>query len=278
MNVRIVLAAMLLSATGLVTFTYGVTWTASNALLPDGTVAPGRTPSGEGVPLWLPCGTIQIGPGVSDCDGFIDQTEWAGATVYDISDTCGQSDGLPNDPGTVYLYLMCDNQCLYFGIDAVGDLYADYYDQASLYFDDSDDGCWPASATTEGNVWVVDDLSGVCYLIWRWWQDTGCAGNCNACLDYYGNYTDLGFVYDPELCCCGMSTQSGHQQIEVGIQFGDAATEDYMIQTDLNEGETCGFYIYYLDQYYYDFMGEMPCTGNSSTYIWPCSWPSLLGG
>jgi hypothetical protein len=67
-------------------------------------------------------------------------------------------------------------------------------------------------------------------------------------------------------------------QFEVGIQFGDAATETHMIQTYLNQGETCGFYMYYLDQYYYDFMAEMPCTGDGSTFIWPCSWPSLQCG
>jgi hypothetical protein len=65
-------------------------------------------------------------------------------------------------------------------------------------------------------------------------------------------------------------------QFEAGFFFGDAATNDWDIQTYLNLGETCGFYIYYLDQYYYDFMGEMPCTGDASTYIWPCSWPSLV--
>jgi hypothetical protein len=238
-------------------------------------VAPTRTPTKGAVPLYPDCGFMQIGTGTSNNDGYIDAAEWANATVYDVSDTCGQSDGLPNPPGTVYLYLMQDDQCLYFGIDAVGDLYADYYDQAGLYFDDNDDGCWPASGnTTEGNVWVVDEQTGICYLSWRWWQDDNCV--CPVCQDYYGTYTNLGVVYGIDVCCCGLSTQSGHVQYEVGIPFGAAATQDWDIQTYLNEGETCGFYMYYLDQYYYDFMGEMPCKGEASTYIWPCAWPSLV--
>jgi hypothetical protein len=276
-NLATVAGALLLSSL-LVVCAFGMTRTHDNALLPEGKVAPTRTPVNDPVPLFPDCGVLQIGSGTSDNDGYIDAAEWAGATVYDVSDTCGQSDGLPNELGTVYLYLMQDDRCLYFGIDAVGDLYADYYDQAGLYFDDNDDGCWPPTGDeTEGNVWVVDDLTGLCYNIWRWWQDDGCAGNCNACLDYYGNYTNLGGFYTLyDLCCCGLSTQSGHVQFEVGIQFGDAATETHMIQTYLNMGETVGLYMYYLDQYYYDFMAEMPCTGDGSTFIWPCSWPSLI--
>jgi hypothetical protein len=254
----------------------GSTHTAGIALVPEGEVAPTRTRSESPVPLFPPCGVMGFGVGTCTiCDGYIDE-EWAQAEIYDISDTCGQSDGLPNEPGSVYLYMMMNDTAAYFGIDVPCDLYQDYYDQAGLYFDDSDDGCWPAATTNEGNVWVVDDNTGICYLIWRWWQDTGCAGNCNACMDYYGSYTDYGLEYYLQLCCCGMSTQSGHVQIEVGFQFGDAATEDYHIQTYLNLGETCGFYIYYRDQYYYDFMGEMPCTGDPSTYIWPCSWPCII--
>jgi hypothetical protein len=275
-NLATVAGALVLSSL-LVACAFGATLTSDNALLPEGKVAPTRTPTKGVAPLYPPCGTLQIGVGTSNNDGYIDAAEWANATVYDISDTCGQSDGLPNPLGTVYLYMMQDDQCLYFGIDAVGDLYSDFYDQAGIYFDDNDDGCWPASGnTTEGNVWVVDDQTGVCYLIWRWWQDDNCAGNCVNCLDYYGTYTNLGAIYDIPLCCCGLSTQAGHVQFEAGFFFGDAATNDWDIQTYLNLGETCGFYIYYLDQYYYDFMGEMPCTGDASTYIWPCSWPSLV--
>jgi hypothetical protein len=279
MRNRATVAGALFLSFLLVACAFGVTLTSDNALLPEGKVAPTRTPTKGVAPLYPYCGFIQIGVGTSNNDGYIDAAEWAHATVYDISDTCGQSDGLPNPEGSCYLYLMHDDVCLYFGIDVPYDLYQDYYDQAGLYFDDNDDGCWPAyPITNEGNIWVVDDLSGVCYLIWRWWQDDYCAGNCINCLDYYGSYTNLGAIYDIPLCCCGISTQAGHVQMEVGIQYGDAATQDYHLQTHLNLCETCGFYIYYLDQYYYDFVGEMPCTGDASTYIWPCSWPSLVCG
>jgi hypothetical protein len=253
-----------------------MTRTTDNALLPKGKVATIRTPVENPVPLYPPCGTMQIGSGTPTCDGYIDPGEWAGATVFDVSDTCGQSDGLPNPPGTVYLYLMKDSEQVYFGIDAVADLYQDYYDQAGLYTDDIDDGCWEAATTIEGNLWCVDDQAGgIC--IWRWWQDYNCAGNCVQCMDYMGAYTGyggFGYVYP---ACFGTGTSSGNMQMEVGFPYGAAATDDWMIQTNFDAGETCGFYMYYLDQYYYDFMGEIPCTGASDTYIWPCSWPSLLG-
>jgi hypothetical protein len=258
----------------------GITRTAENALLPEGRVARSRAPIEQPRPLYPGCGELLIGGGTPTCDGYLDQTEWSGATVYDVSDTCGQSDGLPNPPGTIYMYLMMDEVQVYFGIDAVGDLYEDYYDKVCFYTDDNDDGCWPTQAsglTNEGNLWVEDDLSGICYLLWRWWQEDGCEGNCNACADYYGTYSTYGLVFGPELCCCGLGTQSGHMQFEVGIPFGDAATENHMIQAFLNQGETVGFYMYYLDHYYYDFMAEMPCTGDPNTYLWPCSWPSLIG-
>jgi hypothetical protein len=253
-----IIVSILILFCPLIASSSAVTRTAENALLPEGKVAPTRTPTKGVAPLYPPCGTLRIGMGTSNNDGYIDAAEWANATVYDISDTCGQSDGLPNPLGTVYMYLMQDDQCLYFGIDAVGDLYADFYDQAGFYFDDNDDGCWTESfIRDEGNIWVVDDLSGICYLVWRWWQDFYCAGQCVNCLDYYGYYNLLGSEYDIPLCCCGLSTAAGHVQIEVGFFFGDAATNDWDLQTYLNQGETCGFYIYYLDQYYYDFMGEI---------------------
>ncbi len=197
-NLATVAGALLLSSL-LVVCAFGMTRTVDNALLPEGKVAPTRTPLEDPVPLYPDCGFMQIGVGTCTIyDGFIDG-EWAGATVFDVSDTCGQSDGLPNPPGTVYLYLMQDDVQVYFGIDAVGDLYQDYYDQAGLYFDDNDDGCWPPTGiTNEGNVWCVDDLAGG-INIWRWWQDDGCAGNCVNCLDYMGAYTNLGgfyYVYD----------------------------------------------------------------------------------
>jgi hypothetical protein len=276
MRIIAIIAGVMMLFCPLVSFASPVHRTAENALLPEGKEVSIRTPVEQPRPLYPDCGEIQIGWGTCTVfDGYIDD-EWNYATVYDVSDTCGQSDGLPNEPGTVYLYLMKEEQAVYFGIDAVGDSYRDYYDQAGLYFDDNNDGCWPPTGiTNEGNIWVVDDLAGG-FGIWRWYQDPGCAGNCVNCLDYYGNYTSLGGFYEvyPPI---GVSTTSGHVQYEAGIDFGDYADEEWEIQTFLCLGETCGFYVYYLDWYYYDFMGEMPCTGDDRTYIWPCSWPSLIG-
>ena len=270
-NLAIVAGALLLPSL-LVVGAFGVTRTADNALLPEGKAVPTRTPAEPPVPLFPPCGEIWIGSGTCTVyDGFID-SEWANAAVYDVSDTCGQSDGLPNEPGSVYLYLMQDDVQLYIGVDAVIDLYEDYYDQCGFYFDDSDNGCWPETDTNEGNIWLVDDLAGG-FCLWRWWTgecdpDPDCGGYCE--------YTNLGGFYYVYPCGYGVGTASGHMQYEMGVYFGAMADEEWEIQTDFNAGEHCGFYMYCLDQYYYDFIGEIPCTGYPETYRWPCWWPSLF--
>jgi hypothetical protein len=253
----------------------GMTRTAGNALLPEGRITPTRTPREQPRPLYPGCGELQIGWGTCTVyDGYIDG-EWSGATVYDVSDTCGQSDGLPNPPGSCYLYLMRDDHAVYFGIDAVADSFWDLYDGPDLYFDDNDDGCWVIPGGSEGNFFYVADIRDFCF--WRWWEDENCAGQCVECLDYYGNYTNLGTIYDVYPCGLGSGTQSGHMQYELGVFYGAMADEEWEIQTDFILGETCGFYMNCLDQYYYDYVGDFPCTGASDTYIWPCSWPSLIG-
>ena len=254
----------------------GMTRTAGNALLPEGRVTPTRTPREQPRPLYPGCGEILIGEGTcTTFDGYIDG-EWENATVYDISDTCGQSDDLPNEPGSCILYLMRDEQAVYFAIDAVIDTFEDYYDGPGFYFDENDDGCWPMDQTNEGNIWVRHYLELGSFTVWRWWQDDNCSG-CEFCLDYMPNYTDLGDPFIFETFDLGTGMASGHMQYEMGVYYGALADDEWEIQTYFNLGETCGFYVYCLDQYYYDFIGEMPCTGDASTYKWPCSWPTLIG-
>jgi hypothetical protein len=248
----------------------GITRTAEKALLPKGRIVSPRTPSEDRVLLYLPNGWIMPGTGTcTNFDGYIDY-EWANATVYDISDTCGQSDGLPNEPETCYLYLMADDAALYVGVDAPGDIYQDYYDQCGFFFDDDDDGCWPLIETNEGNIWLVEDLAGS-FCQWRWWREDGACDPDNFQCEY-GSNGGFYFVYP---LGWGSGTASGNMQYEMGVNFGDMADEEWELQTYFNYGESCGFYMYCLDQYYYDFIGEMPCTGLPETYRWPCYWPSI---
>jgi len=50
------------------------------------------------------------------CDGSIDATEWSDAYMYDVSDTTGQEDGIPDPLGTVTLWLKQDDNGVYFAI------------------------------------------------------------------------------------------------------------------------------------------------------------------
>jgi hypothetical protein len=276
MRVTSIIAGVLILSCLVAAYAFAVNRTAENALLPEGREVPIRAPKEESRPLYPDCGEILIGEGTCTVfDGYIDE-EWIGATVIDVSDTCGQSDGLPNEPGSCYLYLMMDEGAIYFGVDVVADSFQDLYDGTRFYLDDNDDGCRPADLTNEGDIKLTEDFTGgFCY--YRWWQDENCAGQCVDCYDYMPAYTDLGVIYDIHPVGWGSGTASGHMQYEIGIYYGAMADEDWEIQTYFDLGETCGLSMYAIDQYYYDFMGEMPCTGNSSTYIWPCSWPSLVG-
>ena len=179
----------LLGLTLVVSSVFGTTRAADNALLPEGLPAPMRIPIEEPRPLWPGCGMVLIGEGSCTVfDGYIDE-EWANATVYDISDTCGQSDGLPNELGSCYLYLMKDDEVIYLGIDAVIDINQDLYDGCSFYFEDNDDGCAPDSETNEGDI-TLKYSPGDIVRFWRWWQEDG---NCAPDPDC-GGYCERGEV------------------------------------------------------------------------------------
>jgi hypothetical protein len=271
MSVRGAMLGLALMAT----YALGITRADNNALLPEGLPAPMRRPIEEPRPLWPGCGMVLIGEGTCTLfDGYIDE-EWANATVYDISDTCGQSDGLPNDPGSCYLYLMKDDEAIYLGIDAVVDINQDLYDGCSFYFEDNDDGCAPDSETNEGDI-TLKYSPGEIVRFWRWWQEDGNCAPDPDCGGYCERGEVGGFYYiDPR--GWGISMTSGNMQYEIGINYGGMADEEWEVQTHFNLGETCGFYMYCINQNPYDYIGEFPCTGDFFTFSRPCLWPSLVG-
>jgi hypothetical protein len=144
------------------------------------------TPATATEPIHNPAGSHMLVARLTTiptCDGNIDPAEWSDAYMYDVSDTTGQEDGLPDPLGTVYLWLKQDDNGIYFAIRNNADQTLDDYDQVGLYFDDNYDGCFPASATNEGNNWLVWSATGP-YVQWRYSQDLDCGFpptyNCQA--------------------------------------------------------------------------------------------------
>jgi hypothetical protein len=276
MRIIAIIAGVLILSCLFAAYAFAATRTAESAFLPEGRVAPIRMPVEEPRPLWPGCGEILIGSGTCTVyDGFIDD-EWANATVYDVSDTCGMV-GPPNEPGSCYLYLMRDEQALYIAVDAVADTSEDFIDACKFHFDDDNDGCWPPQVEgPEGGIIFVDFLDhNLCY--WFWVQEDGncapdpdCGGWCE-----YGSYGDLN---DFEPRGYGIGISSGHMQYEIGLDYGFLADDDWEIQTYFNLGESCGMWMGCRDEHNEeDYIAYFPCTGISGTSGLPCLWPSLVG-
>jgi hypothetical protein len=202
------------------------------------------------------------------CDGSIDATEWSDAYMYDVSDTTGQEDGIPDPLGTVTLWLKQDDNGVYFAIRNNVDQTLDEYDQCGLYFDDNYDGCFPASATNEGNNWLVWSATGS-FVQWRWIQDFDCGFPPNyVCTgdNYGGNYW-----WTPTCFGIGIGP-TGNVDYEVMIPYG--VIDEYLDLT--MPPDTLGFFMYCLDNGPYVFNGEWPSQYYSSTYNEPCYYGRLI--
>ena len=141
------LALLMVSSVAITAYAADEQKNAGNALLLDPSRVVERTPT-QMEPIHNPAGSeMYVAPLmiVPSCDGYIDPTEWADAYMYDISDTTGQSDGLPDPLGSVTLWLKQDDNGVYFAIRNNVDQVLDEYDQCGLYFDDDYDGCWHPS-------------------------------------------------------------------------------------------------------------------------------------
>jgi hypothetical protein len=202
------------------------------------------------------------------CDGSIDATEWSDAYMYDVSDTTGQQDGIPDPLGTVTLWLKQDDNGVYFAIRNNVDQTLDEYDQCGLYFDDNYDGCFPASATNEGNNWLVWSAAGS-FVQWRWIQDFDCgfppAYVCTGD-NYGGNYQ-----WSPTCFGIGIGP-TGNVDFEVMIPYG--VIDEYLDLT--MPPDTLGFFMYCLDNGPYVFNGEWPSQYYATTYNEPCYYGRLI--
>jgi len=205
---------------------------------------------------------------VPTCDGYIDPTEWSDAYMYDISDTTGQHDGVPDPLGTVYLWLKQDDIGVYFAVRNNADLTLDDFDNVGLYFDDDHDGCFPASATTEGNHWVEYHPTGN-LVNWRWIQDT----DCGFPPDYVCSGDNFGAVYPWSPTCFGIGIgPTGVVDYEIMIPYG--AVDEYLDLT--MPPDSLGFFIYCEDNANGDFQGTWPSQGRGDTWKEPCYYGHLI--
>ncbi len=266
------LALLMASSVAITAYTADEQKNAGNALLLDPSRVAERTPT-QMEPIHNPAGSeMYVAPLmiVPSCDGYIDPTEWADAYMYDVSDTTGQSDGLPDPLGSVTLWLKQDDNGVYFAIRNNVDQVLDEYDQCGLYFDDDYDGCWHPSATTEGNNWLVYSAAGN-FVRWRYWQDYDCGFPPN----YVCVYDNVVTVADWFPTCFGIGIgPTGNVDYEVMIPYG--ATDEYLDLT--MPPESLGFYMYCMDQGTGSYNGEWPSQYYATTYNEPCYYGRLICG
>jgi hypothetical protein len=205
---------------------------------------------------------------IPTCDGYIDATEWADAYVYDISDTTGQHDGVPDPSGTVRLWLKQDDVGVYFAVRNWVDYTLDDNDQIGLYFDDNHDGCFSSSATTEGNVWLEYHPTGN-LARWRWIQDP----DCGFPPSYVCTGDAFGGVYPWSPPCFGIGIgPSGRVDYEVMIPYG--TVDEYLDLT--MPPDSLGFFIYCEDAASGSIQGTWPSQGRNDTWKEPCYYGHLI--
>jgi hypothetical protein len=222
-------------------------------------------------PIHNPAGSQMFVAGltiVPTCDGYIDATEWSDANMYDISDTTGQSDDVPDPLGSVILWLKQDDNGIYFAIRNNTDMTLQEWDQIGLYFDDNYDGCFPASATNEGNNWLIYGATGP-YVQWRYIQDFDCgfppAYDC-AADNFAGD-----MVWAPTCYGIGIGP-TGVVDYEVMIPYG--TLDEYL---DLNmPPDSLGFFVYCTDIASFEDQGVWPSQGHLDTWKEPCYYGRLI--
>ncbi len=101
-----------------------------------------------------------------DIDGIIKDGEWDDAIKVDISDIYGQT-GTVVEPLSATLYMKLDTVLgrLFVAVSQKVDSTYDDYDQIGLFFDDNNDGLFPAPGNnSEGNYWLVYHPSGISFI------------------------------------------------------------------------------------------------------------------
>ena len=161
-----------------------------------------------------------------DIDGTIKEGEWDDAISVDISDVYGQA-GNARDPLTATLYMKLDTVLgrLFVAVTQKADSSLDDYDQIGLFFDDNNDGLFPAPGNnSEGNYWVVYHPTGVSFVYRPLYSD--------------GTYGDTV----PMTAARAISLDNGVVTYEVEIPLG--TLNEYL---GIAPHDTAGFFIYAYD-------------------------------
>ncbi|MEO0092534.1 MAG: hypothetical protein ABIK61_07480, partial [candidate division WOR-3 bacterium] len=192
-------------------------------------------------------------------DGDIQETEWADANHYDVTDVLGQASGYPYPAGSAYLWVKHDENFIYFAIAMPYAATANNADQIGLYIDENGDGVW-ATDSTEGNYWLINyeapDIDSLIYRAllpdgtWRYGPVDGAEISANL--------------------------TSGYMQFEGKIPFG---TEKYQITADPN-GDVMKFWMFAVDREppYEDWYGWWPQDVPGDSWRYPHLYGNLILG
>ncbi|MBN1754607.1 carboxypeptidase regulatory-like domain-containing protein [bacterium] len=141
-------------------------------------------------------------------DGGFAPDEWEDAIQVDISDVFGSYDGIPNGPGSIYLYLKyCDSlDLLYLAAENLYDHGLSAGEGMGIYIDDNCDGRWTDSGSRwhEGNFWLNFESGHRGISIFRQLTRGGWAG-------YQDTLDDITLRF---------STIAGRFQMEASIPMG----------------------------------------------------------
>jgi hypothetical protein len=206
------------------------------------------------------------------CDGFVDPTtEWSDAALYDISDTSGQLDGIPDPPGTVDLYVKQDSSGVWFAVVDHADSSLDDDDQITFIFDEDHDGCFPPDTTNECQlILLYHGVSGDTVVLWSWLKDFDCDAQSHECMyDENGPLIELGWY------CHAVGMTDGKVSYEMVVPYG---LKDALLDVVDPTSMDVGFYISTYDANPPGNIrhGEWPSQGRFTTYGEPCYYGDLI--
>ena len=165
-------------------------------------------------------------------DGVIDTAsgEWEDALIIDVGDTLGISP--PAQPaGANLMYIMRDNDYVYFAFDISTDTIFTDRDQIGIYLDDNADNTWSADST-EGNNNIFPN------------PHIGWASRVITPGPTFGNWR---YPRNDRTDCYAISSTPGHIVYEIKLPYGIETTPDPAF-LGINRSSTFGILVMYLDE------------------------------
>lgn len=176
-------------------------------------------------------------------DGFINETEWSDASIFDIKTSSQQA--------PVNLYIKYNDSTLYAAIDDPNNITSGDWDAVNIYTDLNNDNTWPAAANDYEGLYATTLFSGSIE---------------NYCSNYFGNYpesvNDNGYhTYDARMQAMG-DYSSGHFRYEAAIKLPNL-TNNKLNSIKSLIGQTIGLFVSYSDftksnDIYYGGAGYFP--------------------